>query len=237
MSGTAASEGALALSADGRYLTLAGFDADPGTPTVAATTATIDEPGRGASRRGRRRRFVDRDLRRLQRGRHPGCGHRRRQPLLGRRLERRRAPVRARQRRRDHPDQQRGADERAGGGHRQRSAARLDRQLRRRACTPSGRACRPPADKSRRCSPTLPSPYGIVALDRDPDVPGIDTLYVADDSGSPGGGILKFSFDGTAWTARGSFRPSASAVRGAHRSRHPRRRHPVRDDERRRASS
>ena len=39
MSGTATSEGALALSADGRYLTLAGFDADPGTAAVSATTA------------------------------------------------------------------------------------------------------------------------------------------------------------------------------------------------------
>ncbi len=35
MSGSAASEGALALSADGRYLTLAGYDADPGTAGVA----------------------------------------------------------------------------------------------------------------------------------------------------------------------------------------------------------
>ena len=67
-------------------------------------------------------------------------------------------------------------------------------------------------------TPTLltavPSPYGFVALDRDPTVPGTDTLYVADDSGSPGGGILKFSFDGTAWTARGSFRPAGSGARG-----------------------
>ncbi len=57
-----------------------------------------------------------------------------------------------------------------------------------------------------------PSPYGFVALDRDPGVPGVDTLYVADDSAS--GGIVKFSFDGTTWTARGSFRPDGSGVRG-----------------------
>ncbi|MFL6140241.1 MAG: ExeM/NucH family extracellular endonuclease [Labedaea sp.] len=56
------------------------------------------------------------------------------------------------------------------------------------------------------------SPYGIVALDRDPAVPGIDSLYVADDSAS--GGILKFSFDGSAWTARGSFKPANSSARG-----------------------
>ena len=59
-----------------------------------------------------------------------------------------------------------------------------------------------------------PSPYGFVALDRDPGVPGVDSLYVADDSGSPNGGIVKFSFDGTTWTPRGSFRPGGSAVRG-----------------------
>ncbi len=41
MSGTATSEGALALSADGRYLSLAGFDAAVATPSVASTTATV----------------------------------------------------------------------------------------------------------------------------------------------------------------------------------------------------
>ncbi|MGH8882373.1 MAG: hypothetical protein ACRD0P_34355, partial [Stackebrandtia sp.] len=39
------------------------------------------------------------------------------------------------------------------------------------------------------------------------------TLYLADDSASPNGGILKFSFDGSAWTARGAFRPGGSGVR------------------------
>ncbi|MBB5872696.1 putative extracellular nuclease [Allocatelliglobosispora scoriae] len=58
------------------------------------------------------------------------------------------------------------------------------------------------------------SPYTFTALDRDPGVPGVDTLYVADDSGSPNGGIVKYSFDGTAWTARGNFRPGASGARG-----------------------
>ncbi|MGH3788183.1 MAG: tandem-95 repeat protein [Pseudonocardiaceae bacterium] len=56
-----------------------------------------------------------------------------------------------------------------------------------------------------------PSPYAFVALDRD-SAPGVDTLYVADDSA--GGGILKFIFDGSTWTARGSFRPTGVSVRG-----------------------
>ena len=48
-----------------------------------------------------------------------------------------------------------------------------------------------------------------------PGVPGTDTLYVADDSASPGGGIFKYSFDGATWTARGSFRPAASGRAGS----------------------
>jgi hypothetical protein len=39
MSGTATADGALALSADGRFLTLAGYDAAPGTASVAGTTS------------------------------------------------------------------------------------------------------------------------------------------------------------------------------------------------------
>ena len=66
-----------------------------------------DEPGRGARRRGRRRRLVDRDLRCLQRSGHQGRGHRRRQPVLGRRSKWRRAPGATGQPRHDHTDQQR----------------------------------------------------------------------------------------------------------------------------------
>ncbi|MFC7480206.1 hypothetical protein ACFQX7_09365 [Luedemannella flava] len=39
VSGSATTEGALARSADGRYLTLGGYDADPGTASVAGTAA------------------------------------------------------------------------------------------------------------------------------------------------------------------------------------------------------
>src|SRR5437660_30566 len=38
MSGSASSEGALVRSADGRYVSLAGYDADPGTASVSSTT-------------------------------------------------------------------------------------------------------------------------------------------------------------------------------------------------------
>jgi predicted extracellular nuclease len=55
------------------------------------------------------------------------------------------------------------------------------------------------------------SPYGFVLLDRDAGVPGDDTAYVADDVAATGG-LFKYSkaADGT-WTARGSV---AGAVRG-----------------------
>lgn len=53
--------------------------------------------------------------------------------------------------------------------------------------------------------PGLTSPYGFVLLDRSAAVAGPDTLYVADDAAvASGGGIRKFSFDGTEWTARGT---------------------------------
>src|SRR5262249_55869680 len=35
---------------------------------------------------------------------------------------------------------------------------------------------------------------------RDPDVAGLDTLYVADDRSPPTGGIQKWTFDGTTWS-------------------------------------
>lgn len=45
--------------------------------------------------------------------------------------------------------------------------------------------------------------YGTVLLDRSPAVPGVDTLYVADDSSSATGGIYKWSSDGTTWSPQG----------------------------------
>ena len=45
-----------------------------------------------------------------------------------------------------------------------------------------------------------PSPYAFALLDRNPDVPGVDTLYVADDRSLPAGGVQKWTFDGTTWS-------------------------------------
>ncbi len=61
---------------------------------------------------------------------------------------------------------------------------------------------------------TLPSnptdAYGYVLLDRDATVPGTDVLYIANNAG----GLLKYSFDGTSWTARGSITGNVTAVTG-----------------------
>jgi hypothetical protein len=46
MSGTASSEGSLELSANGQYLTVAGYDATPGTASVASSTTIPRVAGR-----------------------------------------------------------------------------------------------------------------------------------------------------------------------------------------------
>lgn len=58
--------------------------------------------------------------------------------------------------------------------------------------------------------PALASPYGFVLLDRSAAIAGPDTIYVADDGS--GGGIRKYSFDGTEWVARGTLAPLARGI-------------------------
>ncbi len=213
MSGTATSEGALALSADGRYLSLAGFDADAGTATVASTTATltprvvarVDGNGVVDSRTAITDAFNATDVR----GAVTDDGSR--FWAVGGNGGVRLAAL---------------------GGAGSTTAINTAAPTNLRAVgiangqlhvstgsSPTGVyavGAVLPTTGGQIPSLVAPvaSPYGFVALDRDPVVPGIDTLYVADDAGIPNGGIVKFSSDGTAWTARGSFRPSGSAVRG-----------------------
>jgi predicted extracellular nuclease len=213
MSGSATSEGALALSADGRYLTLAGYDADPGTAsvatsstsTVARTVARVDASGgvdtstaitdifSGANVRGA---ASDDGGRFWVAGASGGV----RLAALGS----------------------------AGATTQINSAAPTNLRTvgiaagQLYASTGSsptgvyavGSGLPTAGGQTPALVTPVPSPYGFVALDRDPAVPGVDSLYVADDSASPGGGILKFSFDGSAWTARGAFRPNGAGVRG-----------------------
>lgn len=57
--------------------------------------------------------------------------------------------------------------------------------------------------------PTSGSPYQFVLLDTSATVPGVDTLYVADDSP---GTIVKYSLVGSSWVSNGSI--AATAIRG-----------------------
>ena len=211
LSGTATSEGALALSADGRYLSLGGFDADPGTLTVASTTAAatnrvvarVDGDGVVDSSTAISDAFSGADIR----GAVTDDGNRfwavggnggvRLAPLG--------SPGTTTQINSAAPTNLRVAG--ISGGQLQVSTGSAPTGVYTVGSglpTTGGQIPAPLA--------ASPSPYGFVALDRDPGVPGVDSLYVADDSAS--GGIVKFSFDGTTWTTRGSFRPGGAAVRG-----------------------
>ena len=59
-----------------------------------------------------------------------------------------------------------------------------------------------------------PSPYAFALLDRDPNVPGPDLLYLADDRSPPNGGIQKWTFDGTTWTLATTLNAGSSGARG-----------------------
>jgi hypothetical protein len=60
------------------------------------------------------------------------------------------------------------------------------------------------------------SPYGFAMVDHNPNVAGLDTMYVADDQASMnGGGISKWTFDGTTWTAGPIFNDGLGATVGA----------------------
>lgn len=52
--------------------------------------------------------------------------------------------------------------------------------------------------------------YAFLLLDRDPTVTGVDLLYIADQTS----GILKYSFNGTTWTARGSVTGAFTGITG-----------------------
>jgi hypothetical protein len=59
------------------------------------------------------------------------------------------------------------------------------------------------------------SPYSFVLLDRNPLVPGMDTLYVADDRAvASGGGIQKWTSNGTTWALGPTFAQGTSGFRG-----------------------
>jgi hypothetical protein len=59
------------------------------------------------------------------------------------------------------------------------------------------------------------SPYGFVLFDQSPAVPGVDLMYVADDrSVVTGGGIQKWTFNGTTWSLVTTFGASSGLSTG-----------------------
>ncbi|MBO0698761.1 MAG: cadherin domain-containing protein, partial [Zavarzinella sp.] len=63
--------------------------------------------------------------------------------------------------------------------------------------------------------PTTGSPYGFFFADLDAGVPGVDTLYYADDTNTDGvGGIWKYSLVGGTWTSNGHVGTFSDAYRG-----------------------
>ncbi len=61
---------------------------------------------------------------------------------------------------------------------------------------------------------SLISPYSFYFFDLSPDVPGNDVLYLCDErTSNPNGGIYKFSLVGGVWVDNGNI-PSSSALRG-----------------------
>jgi hypothetical protein len=63
--------------------------------------------------------------------------------------------------------------------------------------------------------PTTGSQYAFFLADLDTTVPGVDTLYVADDTNTAGvGGILKYALVGGAWVNQGTAGSPADSYRG-----------------------
>jgi predicted extracellular nuclease len=212
MSGSASSEGALAQSQDGRYLTLAGYDADPGTASVASSStstvsrvvARVDGNGDADTSTAISDAFSGNNVRGAvsddgSRFWAVGANGGVRLATLG--------SGSTTQVNSAAPTNLRAAV--ASGGQLYVSTGSGTTGI-----YAIGSGLPTTGGQTPVLVAAVPSPYAFVPLDRDPAVPGVDTLYVADDSGSPGGGVLKFSFDGTTWTARGSIRPGGSAVRG-----------------------
>ena len=61
-------------------------------------------------------------------------------------------------------------------------------------------------------TPTASSPYAFFFADLSPSVPGVDTVYVADDG--VGGGVQKYSLNAGAWTLKGVVGADADDFRG-----------------------
>jgi len=196
MSGTATSEGALALSADGRYLTFAGYDADPGTASISTTTsavvnrivARVDGAGTidtttaldsysGTNIRGA---VTDDGTQFWLAGPNAATAGVRYATFGATSSTGLNTTVNARV-----PN--------IANGQLYFSTSTAVNSLGAGLPTTAGQTFTQIA-----ASPNL---YAFALLDLSPTVPGIDTLYAGDELSA--GGIRKYSFDGTTWTSQG----------------------------------
>lgn len=207
LGGTATSEGALALSTDGRYLTLAGYDAAPGTASVAGTTsattnrivARVDVAGNidtsthisdGYSTSNIRGVVTDDGTHFWTAGTGTGGGTRfvtfgssGASTLLSSSPTNTRVPN-------------------IFAGQLYISSASSTFQ----GLSTVGTGLPTTGGQTTTILPGFPtaggpSPYAFTLLDLNSSVAGVDTAYVADDRASAsGGGIQRWNFDGTTWT-------------------------------------
>lgn len=208
MSGSATSEGALSLSADGRYITLAGYDAAVGTTGIPNTpaiginrvAARIDAAGNVDTSTTVNNQFSGNNVRGATTldgtsiwlaGASGGVVF---------------APL----------GNSAGGTQVATGLTNVRTVNIFDGQLYGSASTGSFTnvfkvgAGTPTTSQTATSLPGMPtsgaSPYAFALLDLSPSPAGVDTLYVADDrSAASGGGVQKWQFSGSTWALVGTW--------------------------------
>ncbi len=209
-SGTAASEGALNLSADGRYLTLVGYDATPGTANVTGTTsattnrivARIDALGIVDTTTRINNAYSANNIRSAVT--NDGSGFWVAGPSTGLTF----------------------VSYGSAGTSTTLNAlnSRVVNIFNGQLYTSSGSGSNVgvntvgtglPNSGNQATTllsglPNTGNPYAYVLLDRDAGVAGLDTLYIADQTS----GLFKYSFNGTTWTARGNIAGTLTGLTG-----------------------
>lgn len=212
-SGSATSEGALTLSADGRYLTLVGYDAAPGTASVTGTASSttnrivgrVDAAGTVDTSTRINSAYTGNNIRSAVT--NDGSGFWVAGPTST------------------------GLSYVAFGstgasttlnGLNSRVVNIFNGQLYTSSQSGSNVGVNTvgtglPTSTNQTVTPLIPgltsansNAYAYVLLDRNAGVAGLDTLYIADQSS----GLLKYSFDGTNWTARGSIAGTLTGLTG-----------------------
>ena len=209
-SGTAGSEGALNLSADGKYLTLVGYDAAPGTAAVAGTTSAannrivgrVDANGSIDTSTRISTAYSANNIRSAVT--NDGTGFWVAGPSTGLSYV---------------TFGSTGASTQLNSLN-SRVVNIFNGQLYDSSASGTnigvntvGTGLPTTAGQTVTLLPSLtgsPNSYAYLLLDRDAGVAGLDTLYIADQTA----GLLKYSFDGANWTGRGSITGTLTGLTG-----------------------